>query len=244
MPDRPPAMQGEVYAAEPRAPALSFSLGEALDRGVAGMRRDGVVLTVAQVLASVPGGLVAVAFRLALGQPHFGSRAWLERSLVLMACGAVVSSLFRGGLLRMALATARGARPRLADLARGARFFPAMLAFEVVHLVVVALSIPLLFVPYVLVWTAGALAQLRLVDRDEGFVDAVRWSFDATRGERLHLFGFLVATAVIGYLGVLACCVGAFPAAALTSVATAHVYLRLSGVSGVSGDGDAASAEA
>jgi hypothetical protein len=34
---------------------------------------------------------------------------------------------------------------------------------------------------------------------------------------------------VIAYLGVLACCIGTFPAEAFSAVATAHVYLRLSG---------------
>jgi hypothetical protein len=230
MPDPPPAMQGEIWAGEAQPAPMPFSLGEALDEGVRGLRRHGVVLTAAQVLASLPGAAAALAMRLELGQPRFGSHAYWKRTLVLAAAGAVLGALFRGGLVAMALDAARGRTPRLSDLARGARYFPAMLAFEAAHAVILAVSVPLLFVPYVLVWTGVALAPFALVDRAEGIASAVRWSFPAARGERLHLFGFLVATAVVSYLGVLACCVGAFPAAALTSVATAHVYLCLRGM--------------
>jgi len=223
-------MQGEVYVEEPVAPPLAFSLGEALDAGVAALKRDGLTLSVAQLLAALPGAAASLGARFVLGRPHhLLSWAYLERMALLSAASAVLGALFRGGLLRMSIDAARGERPRLADLARCVRFFPAMLLFEIAHLVVVVLSIPLLFVPYVLVWTRLALAPLAVVERDEGVAAAARWSFRAARGEQLHLFGFLLATAVVAYLGVFACCVGVFPAEALASVATAHVYLRLSG---------------
>jgi hypothetical protein len=104
-----------------------------------------------------------------------------------------------------------------------------MLVLEVVHLVVLALSVPLLAIPYVLVWAPLAVAPFALVDRDDGLVDAVRFAWGAARGERLHLFGFLLATAIVSYLGLVACCVGELPAAALVGVATAHVYARFNG---------------
>jgi len=222
-------MQGELWTPEPTRPRLEFSLGEALDDGMRAMRRSGVVLTLAQFLVALPGAGVAIAFRYALGQPHFASREYVERTLVVSACGAVLGALFRGGLVRMSLDALRGTAPRMGDLARGVRFFPAMLALEIVHLVVLALSVPLLAVPYVLVWTPLALAPFAIVDKGEGLVAAARWSWAAARRERLHLFGFLLATAVVSYLGVVACCVGAFPAAALVALATAHVYARFDG---------------
>jgi hypothetical protein len=222
-------MQGELWVAEPTRPRLEFSLGEALDDGLRAMRRSGVVLSVAQLVAALPGAGVALAFRAARGQPHFASRAYWEQTILVTACGTVLGAFFRGGLARMSLDACRGAPVRLGDLARGMRFFPAMLVLEVVHLVVLALSVPLLAVPYVLVWAPLALAPFALVDRDDGLVDAVRFAWASARGERLHLFGFLLATAIVSYLGLVACCVGELPAAALVGVATAHVYARFNG---------------
>ena len=240
MPERTPAMQGEVWTPEPRREPAAFSIGEALDDGLRALRRDGLVLSVAQLLAGLPGAAIALAARHWLGQPHFLSRAYFEQSLALGAVGTVLGALFRGGLVKMALDAERRERPKLGDLLRGMRHFPAMLALEVAHAVVLAASVVLLFVPYVLVWTRLALAPFALVDRDEGLAASVRWSWPAAKGERLHLFGFLAATAVVSYLGVIACCVGVFPAAALVSVATAHVYLRQCGAGASAAEPDGA----
>ena len=131
----------------------------------------------------------------------------------------------------MSLDAARGKKPELRDLARGGRWFVPMLALEVLHLVVLVIGAPLLFVPYVFVWMGLALAPFWMVDSHVSLVDAMKRNWHAAHGERLHLLGFFVAVAVVQYLGLLLCCVGTFQAAALTTVATAHVYLRLSGES-------------
>ena len=229
MPERPPAMQGELWVEETARPRLPFTVGEALDAGLGAMRKRWLVLTLAQILASLPGAGLELAVHYGLAAPRLFSRAYFERTLLLAVAGSVLAALFRGGIASMALAAARGAEPSLGDLVRGMRHFPAMLALELAQLVLLVVSVPLLFVPYSLVWTGLALAPFALVDRDATLWGAVRWSWETSRGERWHLFGFLAATAVIAYLGVVACCVGTFPAAALTSVATAHVYRRLDG---------------
>ncbi len=223
-----PAMQGEVYVELPARVPQPFVLGEAMDAGLDALKRDGVVLTAAHLVAALPGLLLALASRYAFGEPRLASREYWVRTAALSLAGVVIAALFRAGLLRMALDAARKKKPALADLARGARWFLPMLALEMLKLVVLVLSAPLLFVPYVFVWMGLALAPFWLIE-GETLGASMRESWRASRGERLHLLGFFVAAAVVEYLGLLLCCVGTFPAAALTSVATAHVYLRLSG---------------
>jgi hypothetical protein len=226
-----PSIRGEVYVApkeSSRAP-LAFAIGESLDLGLRAVKRDGVVLSLAQLVAALPGLGFAFGARRVFGNVPMLSWAYLEETLALTALGAIVSAVFRGGITKMSLDAVRGKKTELADLARGARFFLPMLAIEALQYLALAIGVPLLFVPYVLVWMGFALAPMWIVDRGDSLGASLRSSWRATRGERLHLFGFFAATAIVLYLGVLACCVGAFVAEALVAVATAHVYTRFAG---------------
>jgi len=230
-----PSIRGEVYSAETKARAeeerapLGFVIGEALDAGLATIKREWLVLSIAQLVAALPGASLSIATHYLLGEAPMFTRAYYEQTLVTMAASSVLGAFFRGGITKMSLDAARGKKPALADLARGAKFFPAMLAFEAIQWVLLLASAALLFVPYVLVWMRWMLAPVRLVDREEGLASSMRASWRATRGEALHLFGFAIAMVVVSYLGVLACCVGSLPAEALDAVAMAYVYLRFAG---------------
>ncbi len=226
-----PSIQGQVYAVERTSESapLPFTIGETLDAALAVMKREWLVLSLAQIIAALPGTAIALGMHFAFGEAKLFTRAYYEETLVSIAVSSIIAAFFRGGIVKMSLDAARGKKPTLADLARGARFFPAMLAIEVMQMIAIVFGVALLFIPYALVWMGFVLASMWRVDGEKNLIASLRASWRATRGERLHLFGFVLVTLVIAYLGVLACCVGTFPADAFSAVATAHVYLRLSG---------------
>src|SRR5262249_31959774 len=120
---------------------------------------------------------------------------------VLVGClvSLVLWLLFAPALARIALAAARGQRPRIADLfdfrRAGSLFVAALLS----GLAIMG-GFLLLIIPGFIALIGLGFVSFFVVDgpEDRGALDALRASWNATRGHRLHLFGF-------GVLYVLAC---------------------------------------
>ncbi len=68
----------------------------------------------------------------------------------------------------------------------------------------------------------GVLARM-------GTIDAIRATWSETAGHLGRLFGLALRLIGIGLVGCAACGVGLFAATALSSIASAIVYTRLSG---------------
>jgi|SRR3989344_1935668 len=80
----------------------------------------------------------------------------------------------------------------------------------------------------IIVTTRLMFAQYFVVDREMGPADAVRASWNATRGEVVNLILFGVLLFLVVILGLLALVVGLVVAIPVTTLATAYVYKKLS----------------
>jgi ribosomal protein S27E len=76
------------------------------------------------------------------------------------------------------------------------------------------------------------LAPLEVVDRGSGAVEAIKASWEATRGHRLMLFAINVVLSLLQLAGLLACCVGILITTPTMSVAQMIVYRSLRGITG------------
>lgn len=83
--------------------------------------------------------------------------------------------------------------------------------------------VPCLYLYLPLVFVQPALA----VEDDLSAVDAIRRSYARARGERLPILGTLLVSGLVSMAGVLACCVGIFPATGLTYLLLMGLYLAL-----------------
>jgi len=70
------------------------------------------------------------------------------------------------------------------------------------------------------------MAELTFND-DVTPVRALRNCYSLARGERLSIIGVLLMTALVGFVGLLACCVGLLPAYALGQLLVGGLYLAL-----------------
>ncbi len=80
----------------------------------------------------------------------------------------------------------------------------------------------------IIVTTRLMFVQYFVVDREMGPADAVRASWNATRGEVVNLILFGVLLFLVVILGLLALVVGLVVAIPVTTLATAYVYKKLS----------------
>lgn len=66
-------------------------------------------------------------------------------------------------------------------------------------------------VAYIWIYARCSVAVARVADPDLpliGPIDAIRFSFDATRGNTLNAIGMFILTSTIGFLSLLLCCIG------------------------------------
>jgi uncharacterized membrane protein len=99
-----------------------------------------------------------------------------------------------------------------------------VLAFAVGSLVLLVLT--------VLVTIRLHFAPYYVVDADRGPLEALGSSWAATRGNVGNLVVFAVLSWLICLAGLVACCVGFFPALAVVRLAHAIIYTRISGRTG------------
>jgi hypothetical protein len=84
------------------------------------------------------------------------------------------------------------------------------------------------FVPLLYFSVPLYLLQAELTFNDDVTpVQALRNCYALARGERLSIVGVLLISAVVGFVGLLACCVGLLPALALGQLLLAGLYLSL-----------------
>lgn len=83
-------------------------------------------------------------------------------------------------------------------------------------------------VPFLYLYLPLALVQPALaVDDDLSAVDALRRCYARVRGERLSVLGTVLVSMLVTFAGVIACCVGFFPATGLAYLLLVGLYLAL-----------------
>jgi uncharacterized membrane protein len=139
-----------------------------------------------------------------------------------------LSVFFAMGVARYVLNLARGAPAGFKDIFSWGPYFPYLGAAVLIG---IGCAFGLLFclVPGIFLAICWMFTGLAIVDRDLGPIEAMGRSWDLTKGHRWDLLLFLLLCFGVNLLGLLACCVGLIFTSAMTQIAVAWVYLRLSG---------------
>ena len=188
---------------------------------------------VGSTFGAIPGQVPAILELVRVVGPHHPYYWPLKGTFA--AVGWVVSTFFNVGLTRITVAVARGQTPDSSLLFSGGDRFFANLACSLLVALVVMLGLFFLIVPGVILSLGLCLSQLFVIDRNLRPFEAMRASWDATRGEKGKIFVFVLACVGVALIGVLACFVGVLAAMPVISIATSILYLRLTGSSATSG---------
>ncbi|HZO12978.1 MAG TPA: hypothetical protein VFB62_06960 [Polyangiaceae bacterium] len=207
-----------------------WEVGEVLGLGWEAVKRDWPVLVFGPFLAlfigNIPGTIFGMVVQLGLVE-QFSATYWLIE-LPVMLLGMAIQSFFMVGMLRMFCTAARGGEPEFGVLFGGADRFVSMFFTSLLLFLIVWVGFALLIVPGVILACGLWLATFYAAD-GRGPIESLSMSWQATRGHKGQMFLLALASFGVLLLGMAACCVGFFVSLPVTYVATAIVYLRLSG---------------
>jgi len=190
------------------------------------MKGSWAELVGAHVALLVCGGLAGGAATALVGT-HGGPRHTLLATALGAAAGLVVQAVFTPGIIAMSLAAARGEPVRLAALGAGAKRAAPMLATILVTTLLTLLSGALLVVPAAVVVSGLTFAQFFVVDQGLGPLAAVRASLRATDGHKFKVFIVLVLGGLLCLAGLALGGAGYPFALAVSWVAYAVLYVRI-----------------
>ncbi len=154
--------------------------------------------------------------------PAVASNSW-----VVMVVTWVLDIVVGMGIVRMTLRFVDGEKGELVDLFSPIPLIPKYLIASVVVCIGVSIGFVLLILPGIYLSVRWYLFPWVLVDKGVGPFEALRQSWEMTRGSfwNLFLLGFLLC--LINILGMMALLIGLLVTIPLTVVAVGYVYRHL-----------------
>ncbi len=231
-PYSPPTASQSAYAANAgTGQAQPWSSSEAVSLGWARFKDAWPVLVGSYfVMTLIVGGLgqvPAVLTVMKVVEPaSSGYYLVLAASTVVSQC---VGAFLQVGLLRVWLDAARGNPLSFGVLFSGGDRFLPMLGATILMLLAIGLGLVLLIVPGIIVSLGFFAAGFFVVDAEMGPIEALKASWAVTKGQKMNIFGLALAGVGLAIVGMLMCCVGFFATLPIYGVASAIVFVRLTG---------------
>ena len=140
-----------------------------------------------------------------------------------------VQAFLAGGLINFSLMVARGRKPEFNDVFKGGRYFGTMLVAMFLLGLGYFVGALLCLVPGVIFLLGCSLYGFFVVDQNLGSVDALKRSWEFTKGHKVNLLVLMLLLSLVSLLGLLACCIGQLIVVPMYALALAFAYLRIKG---------------
>ncbi len=228
-PYAPPVAAGMANAQAAAGAPLDWEIGEVLSQAWGIFKQHALVLILAPFVSQVISQAIGFVIQFAVAAVGDSLILASILGLVALIVQLGVGVFFAAGLTRIFVGAARGETPEFGVLFSGGdRVLPLFLNLMLLYLLC-TVGMILLIVPGVIVGLGLMLSMYYCVDRNQGPIEALRSSWDATQGQKGKLFLFVLAAIGISLLGALACLIGIFVAYPVVLLAGAIIYTRLSG---------------
>lgn len=147
-----------------------------------------------------------------------------------LGVGVLSQAYFLGGIARFALTVARGRKPEFGEVFAGGSTLGPMFVGQLLLTIGSGIGALFCLVPGVIIALACQFYALFIVDKQLSGVDALKASWEVTKGHRVNLLVLAIIMFLVSVLGMLACCFGFFLIAApMQMLVQAYVYQRLHG---------------
>lgn len=210
-------------ATEKPLKSLHFSKKEAIDFGFETSKKN-ILFFIALFVIVVSVDAFLGVLQIGLGEKNLF--LFLLVSILKMIVGVIISM----GVIKITLEFVNGKKPKLSDLL----YTKSILNYFIVTLVrsiIVLVGFVFLIVPGIILSIKLQFASYLVVDKNKGVVEALKGSWEMTKGVKWNLFLFWLTLGLINVLGLLALVVGLVVTVPLSMVATAYVYRKLSKLS-------------
>jgi len=134
------------------------------------------------------------------------------------------------GVQMFALGVVRGEQPRYGLIFAGGRFLLSIVLCGILTQIIVMLGFILLIIPGFIFAMMLIQAQLLIIDRNLGVIDAMSTSRDVMVGNKLTVFALFLVTGIIGLLlALITCGLGYFAVGPYVMILSIVIYLGVTG---------------
>lgn len=149
--------------------------------------------------------------------------------LLVQIASWVISLIIAMGWIRIGLNIVDGRRADVADLFQFDDRFWSYAGASIVFGICVAIGLVFFIIPGVIIALIWFFYGYNIVDKGDSMGEAFARSNQLTKGRKLELFAFGLVLILLNILGLLLLIVGVLITAAISLIAVAYVYRRLSG---------------
>jgi uncharacterized membrane protein len=157
-------------------------------------------------------------------------RAGVQKSalayLVVSIVQYLVNVIIAMGLIRITLEFVSKLKPKLLDIVYYKPIVRYIIA-SIIQGIIVFVGFILLIIPGIILAVRLQYASYLIVDKNLGPIEAIKTSWNITRGNTWNLFFFGIILGLINILGILCLLVGLFITVPLGMLATTFVYRKL-----------------
>lgn len=132
------------------------------------------------------------------------------------------------GLVKIALEFVEGRKPEFMELFKQYNLFAKYFLGSILYGLLVGIGLILLIIPGIILMIRLQFYNYLIVDKGLSPIEALRISWQLTKGFSMNLFLYGLAVLGVILLGFLALVIGIFVAIPVTMLATAYVYRKLS----------------
>jgi uncharacterized membrane protein len=235
-PYAPPQVAVQPYAQAPYGAGQPqpWEIGEVINAAFEAFKANWVVLVFSPFLAGllITPAFVPMIVLLASGVVDPNTPEFFGTYAATLLVLFVPLSFFYVGIFKIALSAARGERPDFGLLFSGGSRFLAMMGTFYLMWLLLSFAFAMLFVPGVFLALALSMSAMFVVDQNMGPIEAMKASWAATEGHKMHLFLLGLVSFGMYLCGYIACGLGLFVVTPILLVTHAIVYLRISGRGG------------
>ncbi len=149
-------------------------------------------------------------------------------SIVISLAFSALSIFLEIGFLKIILKLVDGIKAEFSELWAYPQYFVNLFVSSIIFGLIVVVGLILLVVPGIYLALRLQFYSFYVVDKNAGFSDALKMSWEKTRGKVLDLFLFGLLLIALNILGALALLVGLLVTIPVSFVAVALLYRKLS----------------
>ena len=181
--------------------------------------------------------VIVIAVYLVLGmiQGMFTDPETKSSPLLLSILSGILQMLLGLGLVRITLDVVDNKKFSLSDIYSQYKYLPNAVAAGVLSTLAIVAGLLLLFIPGIIISIKLQFVNYFILDKGMGPIEAMKASWNATKGVKWALFVLGILLGLINLLGLLALVIGLFWTYPATLIATAYVYRKLSAKGGAAG---------